>query len=86
MAASRADQVSWEVASLGHGLYTYALLEALDGRADAAGNGNGMTSMEECFTYLSPRVLALALAHAGEVQTPQLLDRAENELEICGVP
>ncbi len=85
IAACRFDQVSWELASLRHGIFTYALLEALDGRADAAGDGDGETSAEECFTYLSPRVQGLA-ASVGEVQTPQILDHCPGDLELAGVP
>lgn len=86
VAASRFDEVSWEVASLRHGLFTYAMLEALDGRADAQGDADGETSAEECFAYVQPRVQQLALVHAQEVQIPQMLDRAPGELEIAGTP
>ncbi len=83
--ASSADQYSWELATLQHGIFTYALLEALDGRADASGDADGLTSAEECYAYLSPRVLLLALS-VGEIETPQLLDHCAGELEIAGTP
>ncbi|MCX6100618.1 MAG: hypothetical protein NTV92_04230, partial [Candidatus Bipolaricaulota bacterium] len=67
------------------GIFTYALLEALDGRADAAGDGDGQTSAEECFAYLSLRVEFLAMS-VGEIQTPQMLDLASGELDLAGVP
>jgi PKD repeat protein len=86
ISACRFDEVSWEVASLRHGLFTYALLEALDGRADAAGDGDGQSSAEECYDYLLPRVQALALSLAGESQIPQMLDHASGELELAGTP
>lgn len=86
ISGSRFDEVSWEVASLQHGLFTYALLEALDGRADAGGNADGKTSAEECYRYLLPRVQSLALSLAGEFQVPQMLDHATGELEIAGTP
>jgi PKD repeat protein len=85
VSACRFNEVSWELATLRHGIFTSALLEALDGRADAAGNGNGMASVEECFGYLQPRVQALALS-VGEVQIPQMLDHCVGELEIAGTP
>lgn len=84
--ASRFDEVSWEVASLRHGLFTYALLEALDGRADATGDGDGQTSAEECYAYLLPRVEFLARTLVEEPQVPQMLDHATGELEIAAVP
>ncbi len=86
ISACRFNEVSWEIASLQHGLFTYALLEALDGRADAAGDFDGQTSAEECFAYLQPRVESLALSLAGETQIPQMLDLAPGELEIAGTP
>jgi len=86
LSASRYDEVSWEVASLRHGLFTYALLEALDGRADAQGDADGQTSAEECFAYVQPRVEQLALTLAQEVQMPQMLDHAAGELDIAGTP
>jgi hypothetical protein len=85
LAASRFDEPSWEFESLGHGLFAYALLEALDGRADAAGDRDGMTSAEECFAYVRPRVQFLAMT-GGVMQSPQLLDLCPGELELAGVP
>jgi PKD repeat protein len=85
LSASRFDEVSWEFASLGHGLFAYALLEALDGRADAAGDRDGTTSAEECFAYIGPRVRFLAMTGA-VTQNPQMLDLCPGELELAGVP
>ena len=85
LAASRFDGLSWEFKSLGHGLFAYALLEALDGRADAAGDRDGMTSAEECFAYVGPRVQFLAMT-GGVMQSPQMLDLCPGELELAGVP
>jgi len=85
LSASRFDEVSWEFASLGHGLFAYALLEALDGRADAAGDRDGTTSAEECFAYIGPRVRLLAMTGA-VTQNPQMLDLCPGELELAGVP
>jgi len=85
LSASRFDEPSWEFGSLEHGLFAYALLEALDGRADAAGDRDGMTSAEECFAYVEPRVRFLAMT-GGVMQSPQLLDLCPGELELAGVP
>jgi hypothetical protein len=85
LSASRFDEPSWEFGSLGHGLFAYALLEGLDGRADAAGDRDGMTSAEECFAYVEPRVRFLAMT-GGVMQSPQLLDLCPGELELAGVP
>jgi PKD repeat protein len=83
--ASRFDQTSWELATLQHGIFTYYLLQALGGSADAAGDMDGLTSVEECFAYLEPRVASHAAA-IGESQLPQMLDRCPGELELGGVP
>jgi hypothetical protein len=85
LSASRFDEPSWEFGSLEHGLFAYALLEALNGRADAAGDRDGMTSAEECFAYVEPRVRFLAMT-GGVMQSPQLLDLCPGELELAGVP
>jgi len=85
LSASRFDEPSWEFGSLGHGLFAYALLEALDGRADAAGDRDGMTSAEECAAYVGPRVQILAMT-GGVTQNPQMLDRCPGELELAGIP
>jgi PKD repeat protein len=83
--ASRFDQTSWELATLQHGIFTYYLLQALGGSADAAGDMDGLTSVEECFAYLEPRVASHAAA-IGESQLPQMLDHCAGELEIAGTP
>ncbi len=85
LTASRFDEPSWEYATLGHGIFAYALLEALDGRADSGGDGDGMTSAEECFTYIGPRVRFLAMT-GGVAQNPQMLDLCPGELDFAGVP
>ncbi len=85
ISACRFDQVSWELGTLRHGIFTYYLLEALSGGADAEGDGDGQTSAEECFAYLSPLVIFKSLS-VGEIQTPQMLDLAPGELELAGVP
>jgi PKD repeat protein len=85
ISACRFDQVSWELGTLRHGIFTYYLLEALSGGADAEGDGDGQTSAEECFAYLSPLVIFKSLS-VGEIQTPQMLDLAAGELELAGVP
>jgi PKD repeat protein len=83
--ASRFDETSWELATLQHGIFTYYLLQALGGPADAAGDMDGQTSVEECFAYLEPRVASHA-ASIGESQLPQMLDHCAGELVIAGTP
>jgi len=59
LTASDADEYSWEFgAPMYHGLFTYYLLQALDGAADETGNMDGDVTGEEAYGYLSPRVVS----------------------------
>ncbi len=57
LAASRPGEDSKEDDSLGHGAFTFSILEALEGRADA--DGDGALSVSELFGYVAKRVPAL---------------------------
>lgn len=56
--ASRASEVSLESDKWGsgHGAFTYFLLEGLNGKADVAGNYNGIVTIAEAFDYLENKV------------------------------
>lgn len=54
IAASRPGEQSKELPALGHGAFTYALLEALAGAADT--NGDGELTVSELFGYVARRV------------------------------
>ncbi|MDD2331880.1 MAG: caspase, partial [Candidatus Cloacimonetes bacterium] len=61
------DQFATEFAELGHGIFTYALLEALSGKAaDATGQitNNGIKS------YIDNRIPELSRIHRGSEQYP----------------
>ena len=59
LTASDEDEYSWEFgAPLYHGLFTYYLLQALDGAGDEEGNTDGDVTGEEAYGYLSPRVVS----------------------------
>ena len=83
--ASREAEYSWESASLGHGVFTYTLLEALGGPGDLAGDADGFVSAEECYAHAAPRVGELISA-IGEEQRPLMLDLCEGELEFFRIP
>ncbi len=57
LAASRPGEDSKEDRALGHGAFTYSILEALDGRGD--NDGDGALSVSELFGYVAKRVPAL---------------------------
>jgi uncharacterized caspase-like protein/uncharacterized protein YgiM (DUF1202 family) len=54
LTASRAGEVSEERDDLGHGVFTYYLLEGLQGKADV--DGDGLITVDEVYSYLSTHV------------------------------
>jgi uncharacterized caspase-like protein len=66
--AAKASQQSWEDASLGHGIFTYHLLEALRGKADR--NEDGQVSITEVYSYLERKVPESARNLKHVVQEP----------------
>ncbi len=69
MAAAGSEQYATEAASLGHGLFTYAILEALDGGADGAPR-DGNVTVYELKAYLNDQVPELSREHKGSTQWP----------------
>lgn len=69
MAAAGSEQFATEVESLGHGLFTYALLEALGGGADGAPR-DGNVTVYELKAYLNDQVPELSRALKGSTQWP----------------
>jgi len=80
--ASADYESSIESPSLRHGVFTYYLLEAMTGLADFHGNGDGLTSAEECFEYLEPNVVSYTTSIGAPFAPhhPQLLDDTLGEL------
>lgn len=78
LAASGTEQFATEVKDLGHGVFTYALLEALEGAADAAGRGDGKVTIKELEAFLSDRVPELTAKHRGERQYPNSYSRGQD--------
>ena len=54
LTASRAGEVSEERDDLGHGVFTYYLLEGLRGKADV--DGDSLVTVDEAYSYLSTKV------------------------------
>jgi uncharacterized caspase-like protein/Tol biopolymer transport system component len=54
LTASRASEVSEERDNLGHGVFTYYLLEGLKGKADQ--DGDGIVTVDEVYAYVSKAV------------------------------
>ena len=68
IAASQADQRSYEDPSIGHGIFTYHLLRGLSGEADF--DNDGYVYNMELFNYLSSEIPRSARELVGEIQNP----------------
>lgn len=71
IAAARPEQCSWEDEELQHGIFTYHLLEAMRGKADA--NGDGYVSIQEVATYLQREVPRTVKRLGKEPQDPTFI-------------
>ena len=69
MAAAGSEQQAVEFGQLGHGVFTYALIEALKGAADGAPNDQKIT-VYELKSYLDDQVPELSKKYQGSVQYP----------------
>lgn len=67
IASSGTKQFATEFEELKHGVFTYALLEALDGKAD---NGDKKITVNELKLYMEERVPELTKEHGGQAQYP----------------
>jgi hypothetical protein len=81
LAASTAQQLSWEFSALSHGVFTYYLLMALMDRA-ADTNHNGWVSAEEAYTYLVARVDKYVFPRTGKHQNPQIYDGVAGQVDL----
>lgn len=68
IAASKPDQRSFEDSSLGHGIFTYNLIEALSGKADKI--GKGYVTVFDARQYLQEKVPVMAKKLASGDQNP----------------
>ena len=71
IAAAKPEQRSWEDEKLQHGIFTYHLLEALRGKADA--NGDGYVSIQEVAAYLQREVPRTVKLLGKEPQDPTMI-------------
>jgi uncharacterized caspase-like protein len=77
--ASGANEVALEPADLGHGLFTYYLLEGLSGKADR--NGDGIVTVAELYPYLVDQVDRKSRAVGGR-QRPVMKGEIEGTLPL----
>ena len=74
LTASRASEVSEEREALGHGVFTYYLLEGLRGKADL--DADGIITVDEIYTYVSKKVPEAT----GQNQNPVKKGEVEGQL------
>ena len=69
LASSGTQQFASEFEELKHGAFTYALIEALDGKADT---GDGFVTINEIKNFMEWRVPELTKEHSGKSQYPRI--------------
>ena len=74
LTASRASEVSEERDDLGHGVFTYYLLEGLRGKADF--DADGIITVDEAYSYVSTQVPSVT----GQNQHPVKKGEVEGQL------
>jgi len=77
--ASGPNEVALEPADLGHGIFTYCLLEGLSGKADR--NGDGVVTVSELYPYVEDQVERRSRA-AGGRQRPLMKGDIEGTLPL----
>lgn len=77
MAAAGSEQYATEFESLGHGLFTYALLKGLSGDADGAPK-DGKVTIYELKGYLDDQVPELSIQYKGSPQYPHTFSRGQD--------
>jgi uncharacterized caspase-like protein len=80
--ASRAAEVSLELPELGHGVFTYYLVEGLRGAADT--NTDGIVTLQELYEFVEQQVARKARA-AGGNQHPIIRGQLEGVLPLAKV-
>jgi uncharacterized caspase-like protein len=80
--ASRPSEVSLELSELGHGLFTYYLVEALRGAADT--DKDGVVTLQELYDYVARQVAAKSRTVGGS-QHPVMKGELEGPLPLARV-
>jgi len=81
--AARPSDVSIELADLGHGVFTYYLVEGLKGAADV--NRDGIVTLHELYEYLEQQVTAKSRS-VGSTHHPVMKGEVEGALPLSKVP
>ena len=77
LSAAGSEQFATEYAAIGHGIFTYVLLEALEGKADGAPK-DGMVSIYELKSYIEKLVPEYSQKFKGQVQYPYTFSKGQD--------
>lgn len=77
IASTGTKQYASELTELGHGIFTYALLQALD-KGAGDGNKDGRITVKELEAYVNDAVPELTLKHKGTAQYPNSYSRGQD--------
>lgn len=77
LSAAGSEQFATEYKELGHGLFTYVLLEALQGKADGA-PADGVVSVYELKSYIDALVPEYSKKYKGQLQYPYTFSRGQD--------
>jgi len=76
ISATSSQNYSSNASNLKHGIFTYYLLEAFQGKADM--NNDGKTTVSELFEHVSKNTESKALLLFDREQTPEIMPRIQN--------
>jgi len=77
LSAAGSEQFATEYAEIGHGVFTYVLLEALEGKADGAPK-DGTVSIYELKSYIESLVPEYSQKFKGQVQYPYTFSKGQD--------
>ena len=77
LASTGSEQYATEFSELGHGVFTYSLIEGMMGKADG-GNRDKKITIKELESYLNDRIPELTKKHKGTVQYPMSWSRGQD--------
>jgi len=77
VAASTKDQFAAEVKDLGHGVFTYTLLDGLSGKADGAPK-DGTVTVRELLSYVESRLPEISEKYKQQAQYPVVDSRGQD--------
>ncbi len=77
LASTESEQFATEFAELGHGLFTYALLKAMEGDADGSPK-DGRVTISELSGYIQAKIPELSERYRGEPQYPNVYVRGQD--------